>query len=194
MTEPSNYELAAWSDIQRFKGRPISRVAGIAGEKVVAGAAELGKRATRYLDDHPRAQSAVSRGQAGVAKGAQVVNTGIRKATDALPDGVVDWSGTAFESLQSMVARASRVGLSSKRVVARHTKLGHEVTRLSDLRRLDLEQIDAVRGRRGPRGEVQSLVLSRATLQSFWALRLVQLAMLLCTTGMTPKNPARSFS
>jgi hypothetical protein len=38
------------------------------------------------------------------------------------------------------------VGLSPKRVVAKHKKRGHDVARLFDLRRLDLEQIDAVRG------------------------------------------------
>lgn len=46
-----------------------------------------------------------------------------------------------------MVGRASRIGLSPKRVVASHQKRGHDVARLLDLRRLDLEQIDAVRGR-----------------------------------------------
>jgi hypothetical protein len=32
-------------------------------------------------------------------------------------------------------------------VVARHKKRGHDVASLADLRRLDLQQIDAVRGR-----------------------------------------------
>jgi hypothetical protein len=147
MTEPSEYELAAWRDIQRFKGRPLSRMMRSASEQVAGGAAKIGDRATEYLENHPGAQSAVSRGQEIVAKGSQAVGAGARKAADALPDGMSDWSSAAFKSMQRMVARASRVGLSSKRVVALHQKRGHDVASLSDLRHLDLEQIDAVGGR-----------------------------------------------
>ncbi|MFF3673533.1 EcsC family protein [Streptomyces sp. NPDC002120] len=143
MADPSDYELAAWRDIQRFNGRPMSRVMRDAGEHVANGAAELGKRAAKYLENHPRARSAVSRGQKIAAKGAHTVGAGARGAADALPD----WSGTAFQSVRQTVGRLSRAGLSSKRVVALHQKRGHEVASLSDLGRLDLEQIDAVRGR-----------------------------------------------
>jgi EcsC protein family len=143
MTEPSAYELDAWRNIQLFKARPLSRVISNAGEQVAAGAAGLGQRATQYLENHPGAQSAVSRGQKVVAKGANAIGAGARKAADALPD----WSGAAFGSMRQTVGRVSRVGLSPKRVVASHQKRGHDVTRLLDLRRLDLEQIDAVRGR-----------------------------------------------
>jgi hypothetical protein len=147
MAEPSDYEFAAWRDIQRFKGRPLSRGMRSAGEQVAIGGAELGKRATKYLENHPRAQSAVSRGQEIVAKGAHAVGTGAHGAADALPDGIVDWSRAALGSIRQTVGRVSRAALSSKRVVASHHKRGHDVASLSDLRRLDLEQIDAVRGR-----------------------------------------------
>lgn len=147
MSEPSEYELAAWQNIQRFKGRPVSRAMRNAGEQAVTGAAELSKRATKYLENHSRTQAAVSRGQNIVAKSAHAVGTGARKAADAIPDGMTDWSGAAFESMRHTLGRISRVGLSSKRVVATHKKRGHDVTSLSDLRRLDLKQIDAVRGR-----------------------------------------------
>ncbi|WP_107408298.1 EcsC family protein [Streptomyces atratus] len=143
MADPSDYELAAWRDIQRFKGRPLSRAMRNAGEQVATGAAELGKRATKYLENHPRAQSAVSRGQEVAAKGARKVSAGAHGAVDALPD----WSGTALQSMRQTVGRVSRAGLSSKRVVTLHKKRGHDIASLSDLRRLDLEQIDAVRGR-----------------------------------------------
>ncbi|WP_432948282.1 EcsC family protein [Kribbella sp. CA-253562] len=106
-------------------------------------AASLGKRATEYLENHPRAQSAVSRGQELAAKGAHVVGAGARLATDALPE----WSVPALGSARRTVGRISRVGLSPKRVVSMHRKRGHDVESLLDLRRLDLEQIDAVRGR-----------------------------------------------
>lgn len=147
MNKPSDYELEAWRDIQRFKARPLSQAMRNAGEQVAKGAAEVGKRATRQLEIHPGAQSAISRGQKVVAKGARAIGAGAQKTADALPDGMVDWSGAALESMRQTVGRVSRVGLSPKRVVASHKKRGHDVTSLSDLRRLDLQQIDAVRGR-----------------------------------------------
>ncbi|SDN32062.1 EcsC protein family protein [Streptomyces sp. cf386] len=140
---PSDYEVDAWRAVQQFKGRPLSRAMRNASEQVAGGVAELGKRASKQLENHPRAKSALSRGQEVVAKGAQKVGAGARGAADRLPD----WSGTALQSVRQTVGRASRAGLSSKRVVALHKKRGHDVASLSDLRRLDLQQIDAVRGR-----------------------------------------------
>ena len=52
MADPSDYELRAWRDLQQFKGRRLSRVMGNASEQVATGAAELGKRATKYLENH----------------------------------------------------------------------------------------------------------------------------------------------
>jgi hypothetical protein len=147
MADPSDYELSAWRGIQRFKGRPLSRMMGNASGQVAIGAAELSKRATKYLQNYPRTQLAVSHGQEVVAKGTRAVGYGARKAVDTVPDGMTGWSGAALESMRRTVGRVSRAGLSSKRVVARHQKRGHDVASLSDLRRLDLEQIDAVRGR-----------------------------------------------
>ncbi|GGV42114.1 EcsC family protein [Paenarthrobacter nicotinovorans] len=73
--------------------------------------------------------------------------SGARKAKDSIPDGISDWGGAAFGSMRQAAGRISRAGLSPKQVVAKHKKNGHDVTRLSDLRHLDLEQIDVVRGR-----------------------------------------------
>lgn len=147
MADLSDYELSAWRDIQRFKGRPLSRAMRESGEQAAHAAAEFGSRASEYLEAHPRTQSFVVRGQEIAASGARAIGTGARRATAAVPDGVTDWSGTALDSMRNTGARVSRVGLSSKRVVASHKKRGHDVALLSDLRGLDLEQIDAVRGR-----------------------------------------------
>ncbi|MDQ7903480.1 EcsC family protein [Phytohabitans sp. ZYX-F-186] len=147
MAEPSEYELAAWRDIQRFKGRPLSAALRSAGEGVSNGVAALGRRAATYLENHPGAQSVVSRGRGIAAKGASAIGTGARKAAGVLPVSAANWSGSALGSMQRTVARISRAGLSPKRVVQLHQKRGHDVTTLSDLRRLDLEQIHAVRGR-----------------------------------------------
>ncbi|MFB6624802.1 EcsC family protein [Streptomyces sp. NPDC056374] len=140
---PSEYELEAWRAIQEFKGRTLSRTMRNAGEAVGNGVAELGRRASKQLENHPRAKSAVSRGQEFAAKGARKVGAGARGVADAMPD----WGGTAVQSLRKTVGRVSRAGLSPKRVVARHQKYGHEVESLRDVRRLDLKQVDAVRGK-----------------------------------------------
>lgn len=147
MTEPSDYELDAWRNIQLFKGRPLTQAMRNAGGQVALGAEKLGKRATEYLESHPGAQTAVSSGQEIVAKSARTISTRARKVSDAVPDGMTEWGGTVLASMRQTVGRVSRVGLSPKAVVKKHKKRGHDVNSLFDLRRLDLEQIDAVRGR-----------------------------------------------
>jgi hypothetical protein len=143
MIEPSQYELDAWRDVQAFKGRQVSRGLGQVGQKVSDRTAAAGRRASRYLEKHPRAQEGVERAQGVAAKGGQVAGAGVRAAREVLPG----WAGTAGGSVRKTAGRVSRLGLSPKRVVAKHKKRGHDVSALRDLRRLDLEQIDAVRGR-----------------------------------------------
>ncbi|AUZ33855.1 serine/arginine repetitive matrix protein 2 [Arthrobacter sp. PGP41] len=162
MTEPSTYELEAWQNIQRFKGRPLSQAIRNAGEQVAIGAEKIGERATQYLEERPGAQATVVRGQELVSRGAHVLGTGARKAAEAIPDGISDWSGAAFTSMRKSVARVSRAGLSPKQVVAKHRKRKHAVSNLSDLRRLDLEQVDAVRGRGASWGYPLAAALSGA--------------------------------
>lgn len=141
--EPSDYELEAWEAVQRFKGRSLSRGMRWAGDKATDGLAVLGGSTNNFLEDHPRAALVVSRGREVLTKGAQAVGAGFHKVAAALPD----WSGEAVEATKRSLTRISRAGLSPKRVVARHQKRGHQVSRLSDVRRLDLEQIDETRGR-----------------------------------------------
>lgn len=140
---PSEYELEAWRAVQEFRGRPLSRTMRNTGEAAGNGVAKLYKRASKQLENHPRAQSAVSRGQGFVSKGTQKVGAGARGAAEAMPD----WSGVAVHSVRKTVGRISRAGLSPKRIVARHQKRGHEVESLRDVRRLDLQQVDAVRAK-----------------------------------------------
>jgi hypothetical protein len=85
MTEPSQYELEAWSDIQAFKGRQVSLRMGEVGQRVFNTTTAVGNRATKYLENHPRAQTALERGQGAAAKGTQIVSVGARTASAALP-------------------------------------------------------------------------------------------------------------
>lgn len=146
MTEPSLYELDAWRAIQEFRGRQVSLRLGEAGQRVSDAAAAVGGQATRYLEGHSREQDALKRGQGAAAKGTRIVGARARAAGDALP-AFPGWAGTVGRSVQRTTSRVARVGLSPKAMVAKHRKLGHDVSSLHELRRLDLEQIDAVRGR-----------------------------------------------
>ena len=105
--------------------------------------AHLGKHAAKQLEKHPRAASAVSRGQDSVAKGASKAGAKARDAAENMPE----WGGTAVRSVRKTVGKVSRAGLSPKRVVTLHNKRGHNVTSLSDVRQLDLELVEKVRGR-----------------------------------------------
>ncbi|MFZ3415122.1 EcsC family protein [Arthrobacter sp. 3Tela_A] len=147
MTTPSMYELAAWRSIQQFRLRPVSRAVRKASDQVANGAAGLSHRASQFLEERPGAQAAVSRGKDLLGKGVSVARSGARKTADAIPDGMADWSGAALSSVTKTMARVARVGLSPRHVVQSHRKRGHDVAVLSDLRLLDLEEIDAVRGR-----------------------------------------------
>jgi hypothetical protein len=140
---PSKYELEVWDSIQQFKGRPLSHAIQNAGEHVANGVTRIGKQAAKQLEKHPRAASAVSRGQEFVAKGASKAGAKARNAAENMPE----WGGTAVQSVRKTVGKLSRAGLSPKRVVALHNKRGHNIASLSDVRQLDLELVEKVRGR-----------------------------------------------
>ena len=130
------------------KGRPLSATLRDFNDKVVKGAISVGGKATDYLEDRPKVASAVAHSRKTVAKVARKVGAAAARVSDAVPDGVADWAGAALDSAKTTAARASRAGLSAKRVVDLHKRKGHEVEDLADVRRLDLKQVDKV-GRHG---------------------------------------------
>lgn len=130
------------------KGRPLSATLRDFNDKVVKGAISVGGKATDYLEDRPKVASAVAHSRKTVAKGARKVGAAAARVSDAVPDGVADWAGAALDSAKTTAARASRAGLSAKRVVDLRKRKGHEVEDLADVRRLDLKQVDKV-GRHG---------------------------------------------
>jgi hypothetical protein len=91
MADPSDYELRAWRDIQRFEGRRLSRMMGNASEKVAIGAAELGKRCR-----------GCSQKQA-MRKGGPIMNTGRRNS--------IQVSRQTF--LKGMAGAAAAAGISA---------------------------------------------------------------------------------
>lgn len=146
--QPSKYELDAWAKLQHHKGRPLSATVRDLNDKVMQGAVVVGEKASTYLEERPTARSALARGKSTIAKSARAVSAVATKVGHAVPGGVTDWAGAALDSARTTAGRASRAGLSAKRVVDLHQRKGHAVEELTDVRRLDLKQVDTV-GRRG---------------------------------------------
>lgn len=117
------------------------------GEKVVGGARALQRRAGKVAEDHEQVRSA----QAALARGFHAAGNGARKVNDAIPGEVKaqvsEWGTSAANAVTRTGARISRAGLTPARVVRRHARAGHEITSLADVRDLDLEQVDKIRGR-----------------------------------------------
>ena len=85
-------------------------------------------------------------GNAANAAGTSTKNAAA-KVAKVVPVEAVEWGAQAVDVVRRSGAKAARIGLSPKRVVALHRKRGHAVVRLSDVRKLDLEQVHEVRGR-----------------------------------------------
>lgn len=143
MTHPSEYERAAWEAIQRYKGRPLSKSMRWLGDKAAGSLSALHESSQEFLEGHPKAQRIAAQGNEIATRGAKAVQNTFHSAADAMPN----WSRESFTAAKKTMSRISRAGLSPKRVVARHRRRGHPVTRLADVRSLDLEQIDDARGR-----------------------------------------------
>ena len=138
--EPSHYERLAWTSLVEGHARPTRRAA--------QAATDAANHAYRVVRDSTagqkvaRAGSAVSRHLADTVP--QRVKDASRKAADS---AAVDWIADAARGAGRTVARVSRVGLSPSRVVRAHQKKGHAVSALHEVRSLDLELVDRVRGR-----------------------------------------------
>jgi len=149
MAEASQYELAAWRDIQAYRGRQVTRRLDQVSQKVSNGTANVAGRATKYIEKSPRARAVLERRRDAAADTSPSATTPlVPTSSDDLVDvAPVGWGVASRDSMLRTAGRISRAGLSPKRVVSKHQKRGHDVSALHDLRRLDLEQIDAVRGR-----------------------------------------------
>lgn len=137
MNEPSAYELAAWENVQNFKVRPITAV----GQKT---AQSIKDGISSFIETHPKAESTLERGRRVVAKASESLAKGTKKAAEAMPSELMDWSLEALSALQTTLGKLSRAGLSPKKLVALHRRRGHAVRSLGDIRKLDLEQVENV--------------------------------------------------
>lgn len=137
MSEPSEYELAAWGNVLSFKLRPLTA----AGHKT---ASSVKDGVTNYLDKHPQAKSVLESGQRVIAKTSHKVTKGAKKVSNAVPEELKDWSGEALSSLQTTLSKLSRAGLSPKRLIAIHKRRGNSVESLLDIRKLDLSAVENV--------------------------------------------------
>lgn len=139
MGEPSKYELQAWQEIVDSRDRWWRRAGHQVGDAVAARVSEVDQKARGFVGRHPRLQSGMSQAGALVSRGGEAV-------VNLVPDVARDWTGQAVGAAGRTIRDLTRIGLTPQRVVAKHQKKNHPVEQLSDVRDLDLEQVDKVRG------------------------------------------------
>lgn len=137
---PSHYELKAWQDLVSERARPTRRAAKAMGNKA-------GQVASSTANS--TAGKAIARGaRSGAAAISNAIPEGAKRAVRSAGDGAgAEWVGDVAQATGKSLMRVSRVGLSPDRVVKKHQGKGHDVTRLLDVRSLDLELVDKVRAR-----------------------------------------------
>ena len=139
-SSPSEYELKAWQALVSERARPTRRAAKALEERagrVVSTATSSGAGKALAL---------------GARNGAAVISKAVpegakRLVRSAGDSAGADWVGEAAHATGRTLMRVSRIGLTPNSVVKRHQRKGHEVSRLLDVRSLDLELVDKVRGR-----------------------------------------------
>lgn len=136
MPEPSRYERRAWDQLESTRAHPLTRASRVVGNATSQAVGWAGERASQVMDRSAALQKL--RDSAGDTA---------RRVGDAVPDAVETWASGAVGSVQSFLARSSRIGLTPERVIRRHVAAGHDVVTLEDVRTLDLELVDKVRGR-----------------------------------------------
>lgn len=146
-SELSQYEREAWNRLRTFTGRPLTRFGQDASQNFLDALGAAGHQGGRVLDSIPGGRAAFEKAKGAVASGGRALRSGAAKVAAAIPDEAGAPVGQIVDSAQRTAARIARIGLSPAQIVAKHQKRGHDVKRLGDLQRLDLEQIDVVRGR-----------------------------------------------
>ncbi|SDC03332.1 EcsC protein family protein [Raineyella antarctica] len=146
-SQPSSYEQQAWGDLINGQAKPTRRAAQAVSDGM-----------TRAYDGVRQSDPAKRIGRFGTSvtkKIGEIVPQGAKdgagKAADAAGRVVesipVDWLTDGARAAGKSVVRVSRIGLTPERVVRTHQRKGHAVTAFHELRGLDLELIDRVRGR-----------------------------------------------
>jgi hypothetical protein len=140
MPEPSRYEQQAWTDLVARRQRPTRRVADVV-ERGAGDAARTIATAAKSVSDRV---PAIRRGAESLARAGAQVRDAVPLETRKVAG---EWVGSAARSVGGVATRVSRVGLTPESVVKKHQQKGHAVTRLIDVRELDLEQVDEIRHR-----------------------------------------------
>lgn len=90
---------------------------------------------------------ALGRARNGAAKIASGARDSVPIPVTKAATRSVETTAKVFEGGARALNRAGALAFRPKRIVKLHRKLGHPVERLSDVRQLDLEQVDAVKSR-----------------------------------------------
>ncbi|GIG27011.1 hypothetical protein Cde04nite_32550 [Cellulomonas denverensis] len=122
--------------LQRSRPRAGARALNVVGDTTARGVRAIGDRVGKVTSSSPT----LSRTTDAVARAARRVAGGVQ---DLVPG---PWVSGAAQSAERAVASIARTGLTPERVVGKHQRRGHDVELLIDVRALDLQQVDAVKG------------------------------------------------
>jgi len=137
---PSEYEIKAWQDLVSQKAKPTRRAARVLEDRA-------GQVASTTANSRP-GKALVRGARSGAAAVSNAIPESAKRVARSAGDSAgAEWVGSVAHATGRTLMRVSRVGLTPNGVVTKHQRKGHEVTRLLDIRSLDLELVDKVRGR-----------------------------------------------
>lgn len=136
MPEPSKYERHAWDALESAHARPLTRATRAVGNATSRAVGWIGDKVGQAVENSPRLQK-FRDSTAATAK----------QVGEAMPEAFDQWTADAVDSAQVFLTRVSHIGLSPERMTRKYVDAGHDVTKLDDVRTLDLEVVDKIRGR-----------------------------------------------
>lgn len=136
MPEPSKYECRAWDALETAHARPLTRASRAAGNATSRAVGWVGGKVGQAVENSPRLQK-VRDSAAATAK----------QVGEAMPEAFERWTTGAVDGAQVLLTRVSHIGLSPERMTRKYHEAGHDVSALDDVRALDLEVVDTIRGR-----------------------------------------------
>jgi len=142
--QPSPYEQQAWDDLTRPRPRrAASRAAAAVNGRVGDAASRVRDAAQASVSSRPRVRRVVD----AVAGAGGAVGERVPQAARSVGHHGAEAARAVAEGGARAVSRVATMALSPKRVVKAHARAGHPVTKLVDVRALDLQLVDAVKPR-----------------------------------------------
>lgn len=141
-SEPSDYERSAWEALHR---QGVDSGVGGQLRKARQKFDMAGRRMMDHVGNVSERMPAIGRARDRAIKVASGARDRVPIPVTQAATRSVETATRVFEGGARALNRAGALAFRPKRIVKLHRRLGHPVERLSDVRQLDLEQVDAVK-------------------------------------------------